>query len=357
MKEVKQLDFTGQDFYIGIDVHKKQWTVTVRFKKMELTTFSMNPFPDELWKYMRRRYPKGTYHSVYEAGFCGFWIHRQLSSFGFNSMVVNPADVPTTHKEKDRKSDPTDSRKLGRELESGSLKGIYIPSEFHQHLRSLNRLRCRLVQQQTRIKCRIKGFLHFNGIRIPAHSEMSHWSGCFINWLRNLEFTEPMGADYLEISLTSLADIRKQLADTIHRLRRYSCQAELKDLIHQYLCSIPGIAFITAITIYCELMDIKRFPSLDHLKSLFGLVPSLSSSDDREKNKGLTHRRNAYLRYILIEAAWVAVRKDPAMSQAFAELCKRMPGQQAIIRIAKKLLNRIRYVWMNQKPYHIGIIQ
>ena len=130
-----------------------------------------------------------------------------------------------------------------------------------------------------------------------------------------------------------------------------------QDLIHKYLCSIPGIAFVTAMTLYCELVDIRRFPDLDHLKSLFGFVPSISSSDEREKNKGLTHRRNAHLRYILIEAAWVAVRKDPAMSLAFAELCKRMPKQQAIIRIAKKLLNRIRYVWLNQTTYDIGIIQ
>lgn len=356
-QKVKQLDFSGQDFYIGLDVHKKQWTLTIRWKKMELRTFSMDGSPEVLLKYMRRRYPQGMYHSVYEAGFCGFWIHRQLCSLGFDNIVVNAADVPTTSKEKDRKSDPIDSHKLARELENGSLEGIYIPSEYHQQLRSLNRLRRRLVQEQTRIKCRIKGFLHFNGIQLPAHSEISHWSGHFIEWLGSLEFTEAMGADYLDICLNSLADVRKQIADTIRRLKRYSYQGELKDLIHQYLCSIPGIGFITAITLYCELMDIKRFPDLDHLKSLFGLVPSINSSDEREYSKGLTHRRNAYLRYILIEAAWIAVRKDPAMSLAFAELCKRMPKQQAIIRIAKKLLNRIRYVWLNQTPYQIGIIQ
>ena len=357
-QEFKQLDFTGKDIFVGIDVHLKQWTITVRFQRMEMATHSIDPDPAVLMKYLHRRYPKGNYHSVYEAGFCGFWIHRQLSSFGFKNIVVNPADVPTTHKEKDRKTDRIDSRKLARELESRSLKGgIYIPSEYHQQLRSLSRLRRRLVQEQTRIKSRIKGYLHYTGIQLPAHSEMSHWSGHFLKWLGSLEFSEPMGADYLDICLNSLENVRHQLADTIRRLKRYSYQPELKDLIHTYLCSIPGISFITAITLYCELMDMKRFPNLDHLKSLLGFVPSVDSSDERRKEKGLTHRRNAYLRYILIEAAWVAVRKDPAMSLAFAELTKRMSKQNAIIRIAKKLLNRIRYVWLNQTTYHIGTIQ
>lgn len=355
--EVNQLDFSDQHFYVGIDVHKKQWTITIRWRHQELRTLSMNPSPEELVHYMQRHYPQGCYHSVYEAGFCGFWIHRRLVSRGFDNRVINPADVPSTDKEKDRKSDVIDSRKLARELENDSLKRLYIPDQYHQQLRSLNRLRRRLVQQQTRIKCQIKGFLHYNGIIMPTQKEMSHWSGHFIQWLQDLSFSQPAARDYLDICLHSLRNIRGQLADILRRLRRYSCQPGIRDLIHNYLCSIPGISFINAMTLYCEIMDMKRFPDLDHLKSMFGLVPSVSGSGDWEITRGLTHRRNPYLRHIIIEAAWIAVRKDPAMTMAFAELTRRMSGQHAIIRIAKKLLNRIRHVWLNQCLYQIGTLQ
>ncbi len=43
-----KLDFTNQEFHIGIDVHKKNWSVTVRSNQMELKTFSMNPSPEDL---------------------------------------------------------------------------------------------------------------------------------------------------------------------------------------------------------------------------------------------------------------------------------------------------------------------
>ena len=128
-------------------------------------------------------------------------------------------------------------------------------------------------------------------------------------------------------------------------------------MIGYLLRTIPGIAFITAITLYTEIIDINRFKNLDHLASFVGLVPSVDSSDNKEKQKGLSNRRCRYLRSILIEAAWISVRKDPAMTLAYSQLIKRMCKQKAIVHIAKKLLNRIRYVWKNNTPYVIAVIE
>ena len=89
MKQNTKLDFTNQSFYIGIDVHKRNWSVTIRGNSMVLKTFSMNPSPQGLLQYMKRNYPGGRYFSVYEAGYSGFWIHQQLSSFGFHNIVIN----------------------------------------------------------------------------------------------------------------------------------------------------------------------------------------------------------------------------------------------------------------------------
>jgi transposase len=83
----------------------------------------------------------------------------------------------------------------------------------------------------------------------------------------------------------------------------------------------------------------------------------LRSSGDHTITTRIAKRRNKYLRHLLIEASWVAVRKDPALLESFDRLIKRMKKQDAIIRIAKKLLNRIRYVWENNKPYVLGVIE
>jgi transposase len=123
--KVKELDFTGQNLYVGIDVHKKSWQVSVFSEALFHKTFNQPPKPEILHGYLTKHFPNATYYSVYEAGFCGFWIHEKLKSLGINNIVVNPADVPSSDKDKKRKTDKVDSNKLARHLRSGDLEAIY----------------------------------------------------------------------------------------------------------------------------------------------------------------------------------------------------------------------------------------
>ena len=61
---------------------------------------------------------------MYEAGFCGFWIHERLTALGIDNIMINPTDVPTKSSEKLRKTDAVDSGKLTRSLRANKLKGI-----------------------------------------------------------------------------------------------------------------------------------------------------------------------------------------------------------------------------------------
>ena len=60
---------------------------------------------------------------------------------------------------------------------------------------------------------------------------------------------------------------------------------------------------------------------------------------------------------MLVEAAWQAIRKDPAMLDAYEQLTKRMKGSEAIIRIARKLLRRMRAVLISEQEYVKGIMK
>ncbi len=355
MNNVKSIQANPENqltYYIGLDVHKKRWVVTIRAMNMELKTFSMNPSPKELSKFLRRNWAGGNYVSCYEAGFCGFWIHNELKSLGICNRVIHAADVPTTNKEKVNKRDKVDSRKLARELEKGELNAVYVPQLEHQELRSLGRLRCSCRQQIVRLKNRIKGHLHFYGIEISETQASRNWSGAFIKELETLCSVPGAGATCLRILLEELKEHRVRLYKILRELRAYCRTCGFSDTI-KYLISIPGIGFITAVTLVTEIIEISRFKKFDQLCSFFGLVPSTESSGDKEKIKGLTPRRNRYLKHLIIESAWIAVRKDPRLLEAYAQLSQRMKKTDAIIRISRKLLNRIRYVWEKQTPYKI----
>lgn len=348
---MNKISFTNSHFFIGIDTHLKQWKVTVRNSGLELKTFSMNPSPDDLYKYLSSHYPDGCFFIVYEAGFCGFWPQRRFNQLGINCIVVNPADVPSSSKEKVVKTDPIDSRKLARELENNSLKAIYIPDIYAEQLRSLMRLRFRLVQNQTRTKNRIKMLLYNYGIIIPKeHTTNSRWSGYFIHWLKSVRLSSSAGQFTLDNMLLQLEQTRIHLKNVLKQLREESKLENISAVISS-LTSVPGIAFITAMSLFTEIIDIKRFSSFEQLASFVGLVPSVYSSGETEYTRGISFRHNKFLRPLLIEAAWTAVKKDPALTLRFNELIKQMPKQKAIIRIAKKLLRRIRHVWLYQDSY------
>ena len=348
---MKTITFSNLHFFIGIDTHLKQWRVTIRNSSLELKTFSMNPSADELYYYLIKHYPDGTFFIVYEAGFCGFWPQRRFSELGLNCIVVNPADVPSSNKEKVTKSDPVDSRKLARELENGSLKAIYVPGVYQEQLRSLMRLRFRLVQNQTRVKNRIKMLLYNYGIIIPKeHLSNSRWSGYFIHWLQSVKLSCSAGQFTLDNLLLQLHQTREHLKEVLRQLRLEAKSDNIAPIINS-LVSVPGIAFITAMSIYTEIIDIKRFNTFEQLCSFVGLVSSTYSSGETEYTRGISFRHNKFLRPILIEAAWTAVKKDPALTLRYSKLIKQMPKQKAIIRIAKKLLRRIRHVWLYQDNY------
>ena len=351
-----KLNFTGQRIYIGLDVHKKSWTVTIYFQGIILRTLSMVPSPEGLVKYLHKNYPNATYISVYEAGFCGYWIDRKLRALGINNIIVNPADIPTKQKEKRHKTDKVDSKKLARELSNNNLEGIYIPSEENESIRALSRLRRQITKDQVRLKCRIKSLLHFVGIELPENSELKHWSGKFIKYLSELELKYQAMKLTLERLLESLRQGRQILVNIVKDLREIVKEEDIDKRIIKFLQTVPGIGFITAITLYAEIMDINRFRKFDHLSCYIGFSPATDSSGEKETVVGLSNQQNKYLRSMLIESAWTAIRKDPALTQVYGTLVMRMGTQKAILRIAKKLLSRIMYVWKNEKDYVFAVV-
>ena len=356
MNTASALSFDQTHFFVGIDTHLKNWRVTTRNAGIELKTFSMNPSPLELFTYLRKHFPGGIYHLVYEAGFCGFWPLRIFQQHHIDCVVVNPADVPTTNKEKVNKSDPIDSRKLARELENNSLRGIYVPTVEDEELRMLMRLRYRIIQSQTRTKNRIKGLLYSQGIAIPVQfSGSARWSHHFICWLESLPMNTTAGRFTLLNLIAQLREIRQHNKNVLKQLRAESRKKTIAPIIST-LMSVPGVAFITAMTLYTEIIDMKRFSDENHLASFIGLVPSLQTSDDNIYSNKITVRKHSFLRTIMMEAAWTAVREDPVMTLRFSELNKRMKGQDAIIRIARKLIRRIRHVWLNQQEYQYSLV-
>jgi len=357
MDKVKQMDFSGQDIFIGLDTHLKNWSVSIVVGESPFKTFSQDPRSEVLKNYLTRNFPNGNYYSAYEASFCGFKIHRDLLSLGIKNIVVNPADIPTTDKERKQKEDSRDSRKIARELSQKDLTPIYVPEIDIEGDRCLVRHRKTLTKEIARTKNRVKSQLYYFGIEIPTQfSGKKYWSKLFTSWLHSIELPSDSAKTALSAHL-EMAETQRKKQYFINKEIRKLSEKEIYKNNYNLLISVPGIGTLTAMIILTELGDIKRFKNLDKLCSFIGLVPMTNSTGENERVGDITVRRNKMLRTAIVESSWIAIRNDPALMLAYQKLIKRMKPQQAIIRIAKKLVSRIMYVLKNKEAYVHAVVK
>ncbi len=347
--------FKGQKVYVGIDVHKKTWkaaTCTSHTSPGPWGVTIEKPFDENLRKYLDRHFPGAEFLCGYEAGFSGFWIHDALESRGLQTIVLHAADIPTTDKERDQKEDRRDARKIAKALKNGDIKGIYVPSGEAQRDRSVVRERYSIAKNTRRIKVQIKSHLALYGIDLPDAKEEKHWSRNFNLWLEKI--CDEKQDDTLRLQIERLSVMRSLQLKADRKLRQLGME-ERNRRVYQLLLSVSGVGPLTSMLLLTELVEMKRFPNFRDLCSYTGFVPSMDSTGEMEKVTNITNRRNKHLRTALVESSWIAIRCDSELLAKFEEYRKRMNGQRAIIRIARILLRRIRFVWLNDQPYKKGI--
>lgn len=337
--------------FIGLDIHKQSWTVSIQTDLFFHRTFSMPSVADDLYQYVERTFPNHEVALVYEAGCCGFTAARYFLNLGWHVLVVNPADVKTGDKERYQKNDSLDSKNLSNQLKSGILKGIHIPTEVEEQFTSLARHRTQITKKLRQSKAHIKSMLLFHGIKIPDEYDNSNWSLDFIAWLENLKFSSSCGDVALQGKIRMYKFIKSEYLEIANQMRSYCRKTNKKD--YNLLRSIPGIGGYLASVILAECGDLRRFNNEGQFASYIGLVPGIYNSGGSEKCLGITPRSRSQLRSYLVEAAWIAIRKDTEMQNYY----RKHHGKNVksiIIKVAHKMARRILSVIKTETPYQIN---
>lgn len=345
--------FDGQNIYIGIDVHLTTWSVAIMTPSGYVERFAQQSDVGVLYSHLCKKYPGAVYYSAYESGFSGYSTHYALESFGIKNIIVNAADIPSTQKESLHKTDKGDALKIVKGLKKGELVPIQVLSRESISARELVRMRDTIVKDISRWKSRIKHLLYRHGVTYPEEfaAGRSHWTARFIGWLGNDVFiSSPNDKIVLDEYLSILNSLRSELLK-VTRLMRTLSRSEAYASNMQLIMSVPGIGFLTAITFLTEIGDICNFSCEKRLAAYIGIVPTSHHSGENVQPGEMTFRGNRRLRWKLIESAWTAIKCDPALSACFGEYCKRMQTNRAIVRIARKLSNRILSVLKTRKIY------
>jgi transposase len=349
--------FKGISIYVGVDVHLKSWFVTIYVRNILYKSFSISPpSSEQLINYLKEHYPGGDFHVVYEAGFSGFGLYDDLIAAGMECIVVSPADVPMSDKDKRFKTDRHDSKNLALQLKSGSLEGVNVPDVDLREYRALLRLRSKLVKDRTRTKNYTKSNLMFFGKEIKDEEEdcIKSWSKEFFRLLSEVNYTTAEGKMVMERQIKIIQFYDEQVKEIDKEIKELSNLQRFNEDV-KILSSVPGISTLSAMVFLVEIGDFNRFADTHHLKSYVGLIPNEHSSGEREIKTGITRRGNKFLKKIIIEASWIAIKKDISLLNIYTKAKKRMPGTRAIILVASSLLNRIRSIMHQRVSYKIAV--
>ena len=342
--------------FIGLDTHKEFNEVAYIEEHRGAQPVHLGRIPSskvavqKLVRQFESKYPGATLHFVYEAGPCGYWIYRLITSLGHCCYVVAPSLIPKKSGEK-IKTDKRDALKLSKLLKSEDLTPIYVPEPEDEAVRDLSRAREVAMKDLKDAKYQLKALLLRNNINYKG---TANWSQKHLRWLTELVLPHP--AQHIV-----LQEFLHTITERISRLERLD--NELTHHVHQWryypvvkaIQAMRGVRLLVATGVVAELGDLSRFDHPRKLMSYLGLVPSEHSSGGKRHIGAITKCGNGRARSLLVEGAHT-YRYAANIS---TDMQKRQEGlPKDIIDIAWKAQLRLckRYKKMIAKGKHYNLV-
>jgi transposase len=117
------------------------------------------------------------------------------------------------------------------------------------------------------------------------------------------------------------------------------------------LMTHPGVGPLTALAFVLTIGPVERFGCGKQVASYLGLIPSEYSSGSHQRLGHISKQGNTLMRWLLVEAAHVAVQSDPQWRRHFLHLSLRRQRSIAIVAVARKLAVRLYWMWRRGCDY------
>ena len=334
--------------YLGLDVHKETIAVAIAPQNTtEVRSYGIIGGTLEAVDKLVKKLSSANVElrCVYEAGPCGFVIHRYLKSKGIQCDVISPSLIPK--KASDRvKTDRRDAEQLARLYRAGELKAIYVPDQEDEAIRDLIRARTAAVCDQRQARNRLKGFLLRQGFR---YSGKTSWNDAHKRYLSGLLMPQPAQQVVFQECIHAIDDATQRL-ERLTQAVEDALPGWKWEPVVRALMSLRGVQVLNGMTLVAETGDMSRFTDPKQLMSFFGLTSSEHSSGGKRSQGGITKCGNGHCRRVLTEAAW-HYRLKPQVSEAMQKRQEKQSKQVRLIawKAQQRLHKRFRSLSVRKK--------
>ncbi len=229
------------------------------------------------------------------------------------------------------KTDKKDARALSEVSCRIDLPSVHIPSKVSQEWKALCSSRDCLVTTRTKLINHVRGLMRTQVKHIRSGSVQS-----FGERVRQKLESSPDGLSLaIDRELRLLEELNQQIAATDKELKAITSQEPRC----RKLMTVPGVGPVTALRFLATIDEVSRFGGAHAVQSYLGLTPGQNSSSNRERRTSITKAGSRVMRWLLVQAAWCALRtrrNDPMVQWALAVAHRRGP-QVAAVALSRKL--------------------
>jgi transposase len=333
---------------IGVDLHKCSLTIVVLDEHGQL--LEQKEIPTKCRNQIRDCFASYGLQAQVAVESVGFyhWFWNLVRPLVGKMILANPTALAPFRGRK-AKTDRKDARLIAELLFQGRLPTAFVPNESVRTLRELLRHRHSLA----RALATERRHLGWIGLKNNLPGPTSWTPDRAQKWLLAQEDKlSPAHRFAARHRLDHLVRLQREVLDA-ERLVHQSAQAD-PALLRQtaLLQSVPGFGWLVAITVQVETGDLLRFDHPDPLSAFAGLVPRVWQSGQSEAHGHISKAGPPVLRWVLQQAAWVAIHHDPRIRAKWVRLSKRAGSKRAALAIARKLLIYAWSVARRGEPFH-----
>jgi|ERR1700752_2485378 len=340
---------SNYDLLFPMDVDARSIHLSVMDSKRMIQKKTLPYDATNLLNYVRKHFPgqKGLF--LYEAGPTGYGLYDYLTEQGEDCSVAVPSMIPKAPGQR-VKTNRLDAYNLGIQARTDDMRFVEVPEKKYRDLRHLTRLRLRYARKIVATKNAIRSLYLFEGIPFPEGC----WSKQMLAKLQQIQHRQAIEFKVKQL-LEDLEYYQRQQKTTKTELRRF-CNAdeEIKRCIG-YLMSLPGVGWIVSTYILGALGGYKHLSSGKKTSGFLGLGPRENSTGTKVRKGEITAVGDPNARKMVIQACWVAYRKDPEFRSEFDKIYKRhsptIAMKKAIVATGRKMVCRIHAVLRDQRKF------
>jgi len=330
-------------YYIGLDVHKKSVSYCIKLADGTIVGEGKVASRGEDLREWAKQLAK-PWEGALEATLFSGWIYDTLKPYAEKLEMAHPRMLKAITAAK-KKSDGIDARKLSDLLRANLLPSCYVATPQIRELRRMLRYRNLVVSEAVRMKNRISGLLMETGVEY--NQQRLHGKRYFAELMETLAEVPETVKHLLRLSRAALETFETTQMGLLKTLRG---DVPLSQRVKR-LTSIAGVGEVTALRWALEIADAGRFQSIGQSQSYCGLTSALNSSADKQKRGPISKQRNPHLQTVLIEAAKLAPRWNPALAALHQRELERGNRNRATLAVARKLVAYLLAVDRSGEPF------